>query len=525
MCGAACGAGSLAPRRGLTGRARAVVGLPFDCWLAGLAKTVQGQASANMASSSARAGVALPVAPPVPLPQRAVSTQSGRATTRVGATCCRACGAGWPHGLTRACCLVAGDGVRGVSRECSTDMCVHKRRRYYCRDCQGAGACEHNNRRWRCRECNGAYTCEHGLIKTNCLQCELEKAGPKPLDDEKKLEGHVVPPAPQDHLGQLQPPPPPLEQGGDVQMGVSGGVVAALAPAALSTLPPSALVGLPVEGKEGDAVEAASLVPPAASAPPPHGASGLQSEEDEANLSRVCMHKRWRVFCAECGGSGLCDHGKRKGPFLLTAPLASLASPCPASPDARFLCLPCPHARLPVPRVRGGASSGDRRALVARRVVVWCRQTCCGADASPCLPPCLRLVCASRAHVHLRVADVSCVPVQAPARRVAGRSFASTSGCGGSAASAARISRLRRSPSVRTGSARPAAVSAAARSFARSCSAPPSPPSLRPAAARASSRVAASHTSCICAPPSWWHAFICVAGGAHASVSLGRPRG
>jgi len=259
----------------------------------------------------------------------------------VGATCCRACGAGWPHGLTRACCLVAGDGVRGVSRECSTDMCVHKRRRYYCRDCQGAGACEHNNRRWRCRECNGAYTCEHGLIKTNCLQCELEKAGPKPLDDEKKLEGHVVPPAPQDHLGQLQPPPPPLEQGGDVQMGVSGGVVAALAPAALSTLPPSALVGLPVEGKEGDAVEAASLVPPAASAPPPHGASGLQSEEDEANLSRVCMHKRWRVFCAECGGSGLCDHGKRKGPFLLTAPLASLASPCPASPDARFLCLPC----------------------------------------------------------------------------------------------------------------------------------------------------------------------------------------
>ncbi len=210
-----------------------------------------------------------------------------------------------------------------MSRECSTDMCVHKRRRYYCRDCQGAGACEHNNRRWRCRECNGAYTCEHGLIKTNCLQCEMEKAGPKALDDEKKSEGQVVPPTPQDHLSQLQPPPPPLEQGGGVPMGVSGGVAA--------TLAPSALVGLTVDGKEADPVEAASLVPPAASAPSPHGAGVLQSEEDEANLSRVCMHKRWRVFCAECGGSGLCDHGKRKG-----------------APASRCLPLPpCPHARSP----------------------------------------------------------------------------------------------------------------------------------------------------------------------------------
>ena len=33
----------------------------------------------------------------------------------------------------------------------------------------------------------------------------------------------------------------------------------------------------------------------------------------ESGVSRVCMHQRWRIFCAECGGSGLCPHGKRKG--------------------------------------------------------------------------------------------------------------------------------------------------------------------------------------------------------------------
>jgi hypothetical protein len=48
---------------------------------------------------------------------------------------------------------------------------------------------------------------------------------------------------------------------------------------------------------------------------PTEDASGgeLEGEEDDLNLSRVCMHKRWRVFCAECGGNGPCEHGKREG--------------------------------------------------------------------------------------------------------------------------------------------------------------------------------------------------------------------
>jgi hypothetical protein len=217
-------------------------------------------------------------------------------------------------------------------------MCEHKRRRYYCRDCQGAGACEHNNRRWRCRECNGAYTCEHGLIKTNCLQCEMEKVAPKALD---------------------APPPPPLEQGGDMQMGLPVGVPplgVPLGPSALSLgvpLGPSAAVGLPVEGKEGDGavdggggshaasaqVDAASLVPPAASAgsspgPSASGVGDLDGEEDASNLSRVCIHKRWRVFCAECGGNGLCEHGKRKG-------MAPVLGAWLACYRACLACLPC----------------------------------------------------------------------------------------------------------------------------------------------------------------------------------------
>ena len=41
-----------------------------------------------------------------------------------------------------------------------------------------------------------------------------------------------------------------------------------------------------------------------------------EQQVEEAGQSRVCIHKRWRVFCAECGGTGLCTHGKRKGTFL-----------------------------------------------------------------------------------------------------------------------------------------------------------------------------------------------------------------
>jgi hypothetical protein len=121
-------------------------------------------------------------------------------------------------------------------------------------------------------------------------------------------------------------------------MGVAVGVPplgVPLAPSALSVgvpLAPSAAVGLPVEGKEGDGavdggggshgasaqVDGASLMAPAASAgsspaPAASGVGELEGEEDASNLSRVCMHKRWRVFCAECGGNGLCEHGKRKG--------------------------------------------------------------------------------------------------------------------------------------------------------------------------------------------------------------------
>ena len=49
--------------------------------------------------------------------------------------------------------------------------CEHGRRRYYCKDCGGAGICEHGRVRARCKECGGSGLCEHGKLRSVCKDC------------------------------------------------------------------------------------------------------------------------------------------------------------------------------------------------------------------------------------------------------------------------------------------------------------------------------------------------------------------
>jgi hypothetical protein len=61
---------------------------------------------------------------------------------------------------------------RGRSK---TNMCVHGRWKYTCKDCGAPGAeatmCEHRRRKYECRDCGGAGLCEHGSWKTRCKIC------------------------------------------------------------------------------------------------------------------------------------------------------------------------------------------------------------------------------------------------------------------------------------------------------------------------------------------------------------------
>ena len=174
-----------------------------------------------------------------------------------------------------------------------------------------AGA-QHNHRRWRCRACNEAYTCEHGFIKSNCLQCEAIKSGVQAQVAGGLGAAALAPSAPADEKmkqDQTPPPPPNSEEAGKLELETA-------ADSAQVLVAPVMVDQLSLD-HAADGASAELPLGPSPSIAPPEG------------LSRVCVHKRWRVFCAECGGSGLCPHNKRKGT-------------CKACGGAQF----CEHERL-----------------------------------------------------------------------------------------------------------------------------------------------------------------------------------
>ncbi|KAG5181462.1 hypothetical protein JKP88DRAFT_165653 [Tribonema minus] len=62
----------------------------------------------------------------------------------------------------------------GLKHTCNR-MCLHGRKRYYCKECGGASICAHMRRRTTCQECKrsrgGAGTYEHGHRRRHCEEC------------------------------------------------------------------------------------------------------------------------------------------------------------------------------------------------------------------------------------------------------------------------------------------------------------------------------------------------------------------
>lgn len=50
-------------------------------------------------------------------------------------------------------------------------LCIHNKRKPYCRDCKGGAICEHDKIRYQCKECKGSQICTHGNIKAKCREC------------------------------------------------------------------------------------------------------------------------------------------------------------------------------------------------------------------------------------------------------------------------------------------------------------------------------------------------------------------
>lgn len=52
-----------------------------------------------------------------------------------------------------------------------SQICAHNRIKYSCRDCKGSQICQHNIQKSRCRLCDGSLICPHGIHRTKCLAC------------------------------------------------------------------------------------------------------------------------------------------------------------------------------------------------------------------------------------------------------------------------------------------------------------------------------------------------------------------
>lgn len=52
------------------------------------------------------------------------------------------------------------------------NICIHGKRKVYCRLCGGGGLCPHSKQKSRCRECYGGSICEHGRRRVICKPCK-----------------------------------------------------------------------------------------------------------------------------------------------------------------------------------------------------------------------------------------------------------------------------------------------------------------------------------------------------------------
>ena len=42
-------------------------------------------------------------------------------------------------------------------------------------DCEGSQICEHKKRKYFCKDCGGSQICKHKKVKSNCKLCIVEK--------------------------------------------------------------------------------------------------------------------------------------------------------------------------------------------------------------------------------------------------------------------------------------------------------------------------------------------------------------
>ena len=67
---------------------------------------------------------------------------------------------------------IHGKGKR-ICRQCGgNDRCIHDREKYTCKECGGSSFCNHGRIKSKCIECGGGSICEHDRVRFSCINCD-----------------------------------------------------------------------------------------------------------------------------------------------------------------------------------------------------------------------------------------------------------------------------------------------------------------------------------------------------------------
>ena len=77
------------------------------------------------------------------------------------------------QGVQRLSARSSAPSVQGVRWVWTSE---HGRQRYSCKECGGSGICEHGRQRYSCKECGGSGIREHGRIRCKCKECGGSKS-------------------------------------------------------------------------------------------------------------------------------------------------------------------------------------------------------------------------------------------------------------------------------------------------------------------------------------------------------------
>lgn len=72
-------------------------------------------------------------------------------------------------------------------------LCIpHNIKKNVCVDCNGSSICVHKRRRFGCKQCKQSGLCKHNVISSNCDKCILKKSNKQKKKDIIEIDANLI---------------------------------------------------------------------------------------------------------------------------------------------------------------------------------------------------------------------------------------------------------------------------------------------------------------------------------------------